>query len=110
MRAKPDIDDRGERAVPLDERPRGFRERRVASLFEEVLGVPVERADADFFALGGDDRAAARLLDVVYEDAGVRLAPDAVVQHPTVRSLAGLVANSRASRRGRVVGYGTELP
>ncbi len=89
--------------------PRGFRERRVASLFTEVLGIEVAAADADFFALGGDDAAAARLLDVIAEDAGVRLAEDAVVESRTVRALAARVAGSPITRQRRAIGFGTEL-
>jgi hypothetical protein len=89
---------------------KGFRERRVASLFCEVIGVPVERADDDFFVLGGDDRSAAALLEVIAEDAGVRLASDAVVRHPTVRELAHEVATTRPMQRGRVIVFGRTRP
>ncbi len=89
---------------------KGFRERRIASLFSEVIGAPVERADDDFFVLGGDDRSAAALLEVIAEDAGVRLASDAVVRHPTVRELAHEVATTRPMRRGRVVVFGEDAP
>jgi len=91
-------------------RPAGFRERRVATLFHEVLGVPVVSADADFFALGGDEVSARRLLDVVEEDAGVRLPPRALVESPTVRTLARRIARTRPTRNTRVVGFGTDLP
>jgi thioesterase domain-containing protein len=89
---------------------KGFRERRIASLFSEVLGVPVERGEDDFFALGGDDRSAEALLEVIAEDAGVRLASDAVVRHPTVSEMAHEVATTRPMRRGRVVVFGEDAP
>ena len=88
----------------------GYRERRLAGLFSEVLGVEVTRADTDFFALGGDDEAAARLLDLVEEDAGVRFPPGTVAECPTVRLLATRLARSKTTRRARVVGWGEELP
>jgi thioesterase domain-containing protein len=90
--------------------PRGFRERRVAALFSDVLGAAVDRADADFFALGGDHAAAERLLDLIDEDAGVRLPAGTLEECSTVRTLARRVATSQATRRGRVFGYGTDLP
>jgi len=89
---------------------RGYRERRLAGLFSEVLGVAVTGPDQDFFALGGDDAAAARLLDIVAEDTGVRFPPGTVRQCPTVGALARRLARSRTTRKARVVGYGTELP
>jgi len=100
----------GPSEAPLATGPKGFRERRIASLFGEVLGVTVARADDDFFALGGDERLAARLLDVVAEDTGVRLPPGTVTECPTVRGLSRRVAGHPPTRAGRVFGYGTDLP
>ena len=90
--------------------PTGFRERRVAAQFAEVLGVQPLLADDDFFALGGDPALAARLLDVVFEDSGVQLPADTLRDCPTVRSLADRIAATPATRSGTVIGYGTHLP
>jgi thioesterase domain-containing protein len=89
---------------------KGFRERRIAALFREVLGVEHVGATADFFELGGDERSALRLLDVIVEDSGVRLPREAMSADASVRGLARRVAETPATRTGTIVGFGTELP
>jgi thioesterase domain-containing protein len=101
------------RTLPGDQRPgvpKGYRERRMAELFREVVGVDDVGAEDDFYALGGDAAGASVLLDVIEEDAGVRLPADAVVGSVTVRGLVERIGRSRATRRARIVGFGTDLP
>jgi thioesterase domain-containing protein len=90
--------------------PSGFRERRVAALFTEVLGIERIGADDDFYALGGDAAAAGRLRDALAEDCGVRLPADALAAPVTVRTLVDRVGRSRPTRNTRVVGFGVDLP
>ena len=102
----------GAPAVPAPDprAPRGYRERRMAGLFREVLGVDDIGVDDDFFALGGDAASAATLLDLVESDTGVRLPDTATTGVVTAQGLVDRVGRSRPTRRTRVVGFGTELP
>lgn len=63
-----------------------------AGVLDEVVG-----PDDDFFGLGGDSLAGMVVLSELQEHLGVRLAPTAVLSHPTARRL------SEAIRSGEVV-------
>ncbi len=69
--------------------PRTGRERTVAAVVADVLGLPAEavRADDGFFDLGGDSITSIRLVSRV-RDAGLGLTPRDVFEHRTVAALA----------------------
>ncbi len=71
----------------------GGDEQRLAALFAEVLNVPVEDAEADFFALGGHSVLAVRLLAAVERTFGLRVPLSDLFAHPTVARLACRIAD-----------------
>jgi amino acid adenylation domain-containing protein len=66
-------------------------EQRLAAIWAEVLDVAVVRPDDRFFDLGGHSLSILRVLSRVRRQFAVELAPQAVFQHQTVRSLAAHV-------------------
>ncbi|QTT77108.1 type I polyketide synthase [Streptomyces mobaraensis NBRC 13819 = DSM 40847] len=73
-------------------------EQRVARAWSEVLGVRSAGPDDDFFALGGDSLAAARLSGLLAERYGVSLPVVDVFQYPVLRDLAAHCAGGRRER------------
>ncbi|MFD7609316.1 amino acid adenylation domain-containing protein [Streptomyces sp. NPDC059828] len=71
--------------------PRTARERLLARLYAEVLGLGSVTAEDDFLALGGDSITAIQLL-IRAREAGVRLTPRDVFRHRTVEALATAAA------------------
>ena len=69
-------------------------ERTLASIFEDVLGVPGVDPDDDFFHLGGDSLIALSVTARA-RAAGLQISPQQILSNPTVAALAGL-----ASRQG----------
>ncbi|MGK5520950.1 amino acid adenylation domain-containing protein, partial [Micromonospora sp. URMC 107] len=61
----------------------------VAAVWRDVLGLPVDRADADFLALGGDSLLAVRCATRLAAATGLPVAPAALFTHATVAALAG---------------------
>ena len=80
--------------------PAGERERAVAALWEEMLGMAGIGAEDDFFDLGGHSMLALHLSSRFEERFGVRLPLAALAGRVTVRLLAGLLpqATPRISR------------
>jgi amino acid adenylation domain-containing protein len=72
--------------------PRTDTERRVAALFDEVLGRAGTGRDDDFFDLGGHSMLAATLIGRVRQDLGVRLSLRSVFRSPTVAGLSAAIA------------------
>lgn len=66
-------------------------ERRLACLWEEVLGVGRIGLDDDFFELGGHSLLALQIIARVRRDFGVSLSPGQVFEHATLRALAAHV-------------------
>ncbi|HUZ39573.1 MAG TPA: amino acid adenylation domain-containing protein [Streptosporangiaceae bacterium] len=67
----------------------------VAALVAEVLGLPVESVDEDFFAAGGDSLRGLQLLSRIARATGVALIFDQLRAAPTVAGLAALVAEAQ---------------
>ncbi|WP_433272786.1 non-ribosomal peptide synthetase [Actinosynnema sp. CS-041913] len=77
------------RVVPAGgPRPRTTRQRQLAALFEEVLGVPAVGLTDDFFALGGHSLRVVRLVRRIREVTGVVIPAHEVFRAPTVEGLA----------------------
>ncbi|MBL7644925.1 MAG: amino acid adenylation domain-containing protein [Candidatus Hydrogenedentes bacterium] len=82
-------------------------ERKLASLWQELLQVPVVGADDNFFALGGHSLLATRLLLRIQEAFGVRLSLRNLYEAP---SLVGIAESlGRISHDDKAV-VGTEFP
>ncbi|MFE7174416.1 AMP-binding protein [Streptomyces sp. NPDC057616] len=74
----------------------------VCDLFAEAVGAARQQvhADCDFFRLGGDARAADRLLERVREMLDVEPGVRALYEHPTPAAFAALVGDRPAARPG----------
>ncbi|WP_245949686.1 condensation domain-containing protein [Saccharothrix carnea] len=70
-------------------------EDRVAEVWQEVLGAEGLTPDSDYFALGGTSIAGISVLRALERDFAVRLTFADLYAHPTVRGLAGRVAELR---------------
>jgi amino acid adenylation domain-containing protein len=66
---------------------------RLAAIFQQVLGVPVESLDDDFFALGGHSLSVLSLVSQVNEAFRTSLEPVVLFERPTVNLLAKLLGN-----------------
>ncbi|MEU6487193.1 non-ribosomal peptide synthetase [Streptomyces sp. NPDC046887] len=73
-----------------------FGERLVLAAVRELLGRPDAALDEGFTAAGGTSLAAARLLTVIEDEAGVRLRASVLLRQPDLRSIAALVDARRA--------------
>jgi acyl carrier protein len=80
--------------------PRDERERALAAIFEELLGVGPVGVDDDFFELGGHSLFAARALSRLRAAFGLSLPLAAFFEAPTVAGLAARVAAILAAREG----------
>ncbi|GHH88800.1 non-ribosomal peptide synthetase [Streptomyces sulfonofaciens] len=96
-------DDAALRARPLEAAParartgpRDARERAVADILGDLLGVPDVGVDEDFFALGGTSLTAMRLMVAVEKRFGVRVPLAAFATAPTVAALAGRLGSQDA--------------
>ncbi|WP_412080833.1 non-ribosomal peptide synthase/polyketide synthase [Streptomyces sp. SCL15-4] len=77
--------------------PRSERERTLAAIWAQVLGVDAVGVTDDFFELGGESLLAARLLARVRDELGVRLTLRDVFTARTVAALAPLLADPSAA-------------
>ena len=74
-------------------------EQRIAALWKELLGLPVEQPNASFFALGGNSVLAVQLIVRIEHELGVALPLSDIYAAPGLRDLTARVA--KASARGR---------
>jgi acetoacetyl-CoA synthetase len=61
-------------------------------IWQRALGLPKIGPDENFFALGGDAAAAARIFQEIARTGGIELPPFVIYQAPTISSLATLLA------------------
>ncbi|MFZ3474316.1 amino acid adenylation domain-containing protein [Streptomyces sp. 4.24] len=71
--------------------PANGSERRLLTLWEDVLGGPAGSLDEDFFAHGGHSLRVIRLLGRIEREFGVRIAVADFLAEPTVRAVARLL-------------------
>ncbi|HTU62385.1 MAG TPA: condensation domain-containing protein, partial [Polyangiales bacterium] len=76
-------------------------EQRIAALWKELLGLPVEQPHASFFALGGNSVLAAQLVVRIEHELGVELPLSDVYAAPSLRSLAARVVHAGGQGRSR---------
>ncbi|MFY1669585.1 amino acid adenylation domain-containing protein [Plantactinospora sp. WMMB334] len=81
-------------ARPDGPAPDGGVQARLARLWCELLGVPAVRAGDDFFGLGGYSLLAARMMNRVQQDFGVRVPLRVLFEARTLGELASVVANA----------------
>jgi amino acid adenylation domain-containing protein len=75
--------------------PRTDAERRIATIWSEILGIPHIGVDQSFFDLGGHSVLAARVFARMEETFGVRLPLSVLVEAPTVAQLASALEGDR---------------
>lgn len=75
---------------------------RLRALWAELLELPAVDPDGDFFALGGNSLLALRLINRVHAEFGVDLHFGQVFEAPTVRALAGRLAEHDRAASCRV--------
>jgi len=73
---------------------RGRLERRIAAIWEEVLGVKPIGSNDNFFDLGGHSLMAVRLLSRIERATGRKLPVRALFEAPTVNGLAAIIRSS----------------
>lgn len=71
--------------------PRTLVERRVATLWSELLSITTVGIDDDLFALGGDSLLAMRILVRLESELAVALPLDTFLENPTIRALAACI-------------------
>jgi acyl transferase domain-containing protein len=74
--------------------PSNQTERKLTKIWEQVLGVKVG-ADDNFFELGGHSLMAVTLMGKIEQEFGRRLPLASLIQAPTVREFAAMVANAQ---------------
>ncbi|GGS58598.1 hypothetical protein GCM10010171_61960 [Actinokineospora fastidiosa] len=77
--------------------PRDDRERAVAAVWADILGVDAVSVDDDFFALGGDSILAERVRARLVADLGVRLSGRALFDRRTVAAIAAALPETAAA-------------
>jgi len=108
------LDRRALEAWPLDAggaQPRDDRERALAAILEDALGVAPIGRDRSFHDLGGTSLVAVRIAVAIREQLGAPVALAAIYAHPTIAALAAHVATLGGAARTRpLVIAGTPLP
>ncbi|WP_448317092.1 condensation domain-containing protein [Streptomyces sp. CO7] len=88
---------------PRDEEPRGDLERRLADVFEALLGVPGLGQHDNFFDYGGHSLLAVRLVTQVTEELGRPLNVGLFMNNPTVAALARALTEGTGTDRDGLV-------
>jgi FkbH-like protein len=83
--------------------PATTSERRLASLWQEMLHVDALGVEDDYFALGGTSLLAVRLFAAIQQRFGVKLRLATLLESPTVRALARHIDPKNIERRGNLV-------
>ncbi|TAK34570.1 MAG: amino acid adenylation domain-containing protein [Saprospiraceae bacterium] len=79
------------------EAPSTPKEKLLASIWQELLGVEKVGVNDDFFELGGHSLAAVSLMSKIKEATGHKLPLTVLFQHPTLRKLAALLGTKNGS-------------
>ncbi len=82
-------------AAPDDRAPQTPTERRIAEIWQTVLGVPTVGAEDNFFNLGGHSLLAARVVTQTRKACQVELSVRALFEQPTLSAFAALVDAAR---------------
>ena len=85
-------------SVEIKRGPRNRTEKRLASIWSEILGIPEDRigCNESFFELGGHSLRAARLVARIHKEFHVKLPLEAIFTRATIEGMADAV--SRAGR------------
>jgi len=83
--------------------PRNLDEQKLAEIWQEVLMLNQIGIDDNFFELGGDSLSATRAFARTNRSFDVNLTLREMLEHPTVRSLANVVATSKGTAGHRSV-------
>ncbi|WP_252088666.1 non-ribosomal peptide synthetase [Pseudomonas sp. MWU13-3659] len=75
--------------------PQGATQRRLATLWQDLLEVPQVGAEQSFFELGGHSLLAARLLVAIDQQFGIRLGLADLLRHPSLHALAACLDAAR---------------
>ncbi|WP_230532290.1 non-ribosomal peptide synthetase [Microvirga roseola] len=94
--------DRGILSTAYEE-PAGEAERRLASIWQELLGISEIGRHDDFFDLGGDSMMAVEMFLLIAEQFGQELPLGALAQFPTIAGLAGLLENHMQENNWQVL-------
>ncbi len=78
-------------AAAPHEAPDGDTETHLAAIWQELLGISGLSRNADFFALGGHSLMALRMFSRINREFGKSLPLSALIQHPTIATLAALL-------------------
>ncbi|AWM05853.1 MupA/Atu3671 family FMN-dependent luciferase-like monooxygenase [Bradyrhizobium symbiodeficiens] len=73
-------------------------ERKLAAIFQELLGVNEIGIDDNFFELGANSLMMVRVVEKIRAELGLQMSVVRVFQYPTLSSLAGAIANSGTGR------------
>jgi len=88
-----------QRVEPLSETPRTSVEKKLADIWQEVLGGPQPRRHANFFALGGNSLLAAQVVARILDVFHVELPLGVLFECPTFAALATRVDELSTSKR-----------
>lgn len=87
-----------EHGESLDEGPETTVEKRLAEIWQEVLGAPQPHRHANFFAFGGNSLLAAQVVERILDVFHVQLPLSAVFECPTFSDLAARISEMGAGR------------